>query len=186
MELRVPLILRRTRSSISGMVSIDKLRLLGDQVLVRRLATMDREGMIWIPETAQQARKIHQGGGDYLFKGEVLKCGPGDKGALLTCDNCRVQTERFPRRAVPDSNVFVFGKCHECGGALTQFFYDQGSPWVVRAPMPVKVGDIILYENRAQAQLHPTRFPSIDDEGLVILLCEQHVLAVLEDEAVAA
>ena len=62
--------------------------------------------------------------------------------------------------------------------------------------MPVKVGDIVLYERRREAILQPQRFPSLDleDENLIILLAEQHILAVLEpaaavlteEEAVAA
>lgn len=152
---------------------------------MRCLGTADKQGSIWIPLSAQEARKIHQSGGDYIHRGEVLKCGPGDKGLLFICQQCGIQTERFPRRKVDGTDVFTIGSCHACGGKLDKFLYDIDSPWVVRSPMPVKVGDVILYENRAQAQLHPTRFPSIEDEGLVILLAEQHVLAVLEDEAVA-
>ncbi len=54
--------------------------------------------------------------------------------------------------------------------------------------MPVKVGDIILYENRRDAELKDTRFEleGLNGESFVVLLCEQHVFAVLEDEAVAA
>lgn len=169
------------------MRTFDDLRLLGDQVLVRCLGTADKQGSIHIPESAQEGRKIHQSGGDYLHRGEVVKVGPGDKTTMLFCDDCRKTVYRTPRRVAPDSDLFTFGKCHDCGGSFRQpkfCFFDYGvmEPRYGRAEMLVSVGDIVLYENRRDAKLQPRRFPSLglDEDTYVILLAEQHVLAVIE------
>ena len=49
------------------------------------------------------------------------------------------------------------------------------------------VGDIVLYENRRDAELRPTRFEfeGLEDQTFVVVLAEQHILAILE-ESVAA
>lgn len=156
---------------------------LCDQVVVRCLGTADKQGSIWIPLSAQEARQIHRSGGDYIHRGEVVACGPGDKAVLLACSRCFARTMRHPKRVIADENVFTLGKCMECGGELAQMFHTPtGLPVESRRPMLTKPGDIVLYENRAQAQLHPTRFPSLDleDDTLVILLEEQHILAILD------
>lgn len=164
---------------------ISNLRLLGDQCIVRCLGTADKQGSIWVPLSAQEARKIHQSGGDYVHRGEVLACGPGDKTAMLRCVPCGLITWRTPRRKVVDQDIFTLGKCHECGGELEQAMGSSGRIHEGRADMPVKPGDIVLYENRRDAKLHPGRFPSLDLESdeLVVLLCEQHVLGVIEEAA---
>lgn len=177
------------------MRKLDSVRLLGDQVLVRCLGTADKQGRIFIPQTAQEGRKIHQSGGDYLHRGEVLKVGPGDKTLFGVCIECFETTERIPRRRMSqydDRHQLTVGKCHKCGGELSEverLSANGFEPGMVtgRAPMPVAVGDIVLYENRRDAELRPTRFEfeGLEDQTFVVLLAEQHILAVL-DEAVAA
>lgn len=181
--------------------SISNLRLLGDQVIVKCLGTADRQGSIWIPLSAQEFRKIHQSGGDYLHRGEVLATGPGDKLVCFVCRDrdCRTATYRLADRLWKTSDkvtqVAANPKCRRCQGDTTRH-QREGYPEKKRAEMPVKVGDIVLYERRREAILQPQRFPSLDleDENLIILLAEQHILAVLEpaaavlteEEAVAA
>lgn len=167
---------------------IDQLRLLGDQVLVKCLGTASMQGQIHIPETAKEARKIHQSGGDYVHRGQVVKVGPGNKTTLLICSTCSVKTFRTQRRIVVDANVFSLGKCNECGGNLNQMIDGAGCTIHRRTPMPVAVGDIVLYENRRDAELRETRFEldGLAGESFVVLLGDQHVFAVLDDEAVAA
>jgi co-chaperonin GroES (HSP10) len=168
---------------------ISDIRLLGDQVLVKCLGTANMQGRIHIPMSAQQARQIHQSGGDYVHRGEVLAVGPGDR---MDWFWCRASEEVTPR--LVDSIFKIVGgdtkqvvasnpKCHTCGGKLTRRNLAPS-----RSPMPVKVGDVVLYERRRDAVLQIQRFPSLDleDDMLVILLAEQHVLAVLESEAKAA
>ncbi len=138
--------------------------------------------------SAQEARRIHQSGGDYLHRGEVIACGPGDKYLVMRCAECRHISPRIPRRAQPDADAMRIGVCHDCGGKLEHVNAEMSDkPLTGRCEMPVKVGDIVLYENRRDAALHPTRFPSLDleDDALVVLLAEQHVLGVIE-ESVAA
>lgn len=173
------------------MRSIGDIRLLGDQCLVRCLGTADRSGLIWIPLSAQEARRIHQSGGDYLHRGEVLACGPGDKMLEGWCVNvdCEFRTEPV-NRLVTAKNW----RCSSCGDELEVWRdtrnrkppFDTVYPGSInRAEMPVKPGDIVLYENRRDAEVHPRRFPSLDltnEDELVILLAEQHVLAVFETD----
>lgn len=167
------------------MSTLNDLHLLGDQILVRCLGTADKQGSVYIPESAQEARKVHQSGGDYIHRGEVVKCGPGDKTVLLICASCRVRTLRSPKRIVKDADVFSLGKCYECGGELRQMINHHGMPVESRHPMQTRPGYIILYERRRDAMVDHKRFPSLDDadESLVILLEEQHVLAILETAA---
>lgn len=172
------------------MSSLSSLRLLGDQVIVKCLGTADKIGSIWVPLSAQEARKIHQSGADYLHRGEIVAVGPGDKTAALVCSACYANTQHIPRRKVADKDIFTLGKCRECGGELVQIIDRRGRILHGRAAMPVSVGDIVLYERRRDAALQPKRFPSLDLDGddLVVLLAEQHILAILEtaDERKAA
>lgn len=160
------------------MRTFDELRLLGDQVLVRCLGTADMQGSIHIPASAQEGRKIHQSGGDYLHRGEVVMVGPGDRLISLNCIACKACQYRL--------ETAKYWKCDRCGGDLQgvrsqseEVFHKAD---VSRAEMPVSVGDIVLYENRRDAKLQPRRFPSLglDEDTYVILLAEQHVLAVIE------
>ena len=175
-------------------MSLDRIRLLGDQCLVKCLGTADKQGRVHIPESAQSARQIHQSGGDFIHRGEVVKCGPGDKMLTLVCEECFVYTDRLPTQSwrlnLDKSRVErILGKCYECGGDLAQATFPEGQEDFARAEMPVKPGDIVLYENRRDAELRPTRFgpefPELADDVYVVLLAEQHLLAVLEP-AVAA
>ncbi len=157
------------------MTTLSDIRLLGDQVLVRCLGTADMQGSIHIPASAQEGRKIHQSGGDYLHRGEVVSVGPGDKLVAYECDFCwRHQV------LLTTAKTFV---CRRCGNDLQRQHLDPGEceECPTRADMPVSVGDIVLYENRRDAKLQPRRFPSLglDEDAYVILLAEQHVLAVL-------
>lgn len=158
------------------MRTFDDLRLLGDQVLVRCLGTADMQGRIHIPQTAQDFRKIHRSGGDYLHRGEVVKVGPGDKLVGYECGTCW-----HHRTLLTTAKNFT---CDRCGGTLQRQNTDPGEcdECPTRAEMPVSVGDIVLYENRRDAKLQPRRFPSLglDEDSYVILLAEQHVLAVLD------
>lgn len=61
------------------MKSILQVSLLGDNILVRRERTADKEGHIFIPDSAVDGRKLHRSGGDYIFTGIVESVGPGDK-----------------------------------------------------------------------------------------------------------
>lgn len=155
------------------MRTFDDLRLLGDQILVRNLGTSNRQGSIIIPETAVDGRKIHRSGGDYIHKGEVVKVGPGDKLVSFNCKPCR---KHFLKLQTAKSF-----NCPDCGGALERTDYECAF-CDERAEMPVSVGDVVLYENRRDAKLQPRRFPSLglDEDAYVVLLCEQHVLAVIE------
>lgn len=177
------------------MRNLNDIRLLGDQALVKCLGTADKQGSIHIPASAQEARKIHQSGGDYVHRGVVLKTGPGDKTLLCFCLVCGTRTERIPRRRMSqydDRHQLTVGKCRNCGGELQHWCrlsmqHIKSGGEYDRAEMPVSVGDIVLYENRRDAELRPTRFDfeGLEDDVFVVLLVEQHVLAVL-DEAVVA
>ena len=178
---------------------ISDVRLLGDQCIVRCLGTADKQGSIHIPETAQDGRKIHRSGGDYIHRGEVLATGPGDKLVRFFCGDCRAITHRLADRiwktADAVTDVARTPKCSNCGsktGTLRDVDLPRRQSGEIpaatkRAPMPVKPGDIILYERRRDAVLQIQRFPSLELENdeLVILLAEMHILAVLEPEDLA-
>lgn len=176
-------------------IAVENIRLLGDQVLVRCLGTANMQGTIHIPMSAQEARKIHQDGEDYLHRGEVLAVGPGDRLVYFWCDNCGTQEQRLVDRlwktADSVTQVSKVPKCRFCGfgtHTLHDFNHTERTAALTsRAPLGCKVGDVILYERRRDAMLKSTRFPSLglEDEMLLILHDEQHVLAVLESEAVA-
>jgi chaperonin GroES len=61
------------------MHSIQEVTPLYDNVVLRRERTADREGSIFIPESAVDGRKLHRSGGDYIFTGIVVSVGRGDK-----------------------------------------------------------------------------------------------------------
>ena len=170
------------------MKTIEDVRLLGDQVLVRCLGTADMQSGIHIPASAQEARKIHQSGGDYLHRGEVLAVGPGDKTILTLCRRCGTASQRLDSAKNWNCTETVLGEDKPCGfpldrkGELDRFLSKEESTDFSRAAINITVGDIVLYENRRDAALQPKRFPSLDleDDTLVVLREEQHVLAVLE------
>lgn len=136
------------------------------------------QGLIHIPISAQEFRKIHQSGGDYLHRGEVLATGPGDRMVRLHCDRCCLIGEENDKCFSVRLSTAKNFRCGRCSGTTTLL---RDGP--LNAEMPVNVGDIVLYENRRDAKLHPGRFPSLglEDDTLVILLAEQHVMAVLEE-----
>lgn len=169
------------------MRTFDDLRLLGDQVLVRCLGTADMQGRIHIPQTAQDFRKIHRSGGDYLHRGEVVLVGPGDKMVLVTCRQCgfegaKLETAKNWKCGNVRNDQSICGFDLDRRSWLNKFLMAIDTPECSRAEMPVSVGDIVLYENRRDAKLQPRRFPSLglDEDSYVILLAEQHVLAVLD------
>lgn len=173
------------------MRTFDDLRLLGDQVLVRCLGTADKQGSIHIPASAQEGRKIHQSGGDYLHRGEVVLVGPGDKMIWFSCNDCQARQQVIADKLFPydherQSATVVSGKvkCAACGSRSVDI-WDRGDSTAIptRAEMHVSVGDTILYESRRDAKLQARRFPSLgglDEDQYVILHEEQHVLAVIE------
>lgn len=105
--------------------------------------------------------------------GDVVAIGPGDKIVSAVCPDCCTSVNRLIRE-----NQQKLGKC-KCGGALVTMLETPGSEFcsVDRAEMHVKPGDKVAYPPV------PANEILIGDEKFVLLHCEQHILAVLEEAA---
>lgn len=142
---------------------------INDRVLVRDVAEVEKVGLLFIPQNAKE-----QGiGKNGLFRrGVVVTVGPGDKFKELGFG----EDGRLRRRKVTVDCKFCDGfgddplhgaECLDCEG------YGSG-----RLPMPVKVGDTVIYDRRKDCEI------TVNGVRLSLLNTEQSILAVMEGSVV--
>jgi co-chaperonin GroES (HSP10) len=134
-------------------------RPLSDQVLVRPLPASDRvssRSLIKIPGNHDRGRLDNR-------LGVVLAIGPGDPVAER-CGTCDGTGEI-------DGGIVGIDNCRRCNA--TGF-----TGRVLRTPFEVSVGDTVLFAPRGWAEI------VVDGEALCVLHDCQHILAVVDSEAV--
>ncbi len=142
-----------------------------DRCVIQDIPQEDRRGSIYIPESHNNK--------DLIRRGLVVAVGPGDKYTehgfdntsqvrrkLVVCETCKGGP--FFRATPPGADNDYLGKiekvCPYCSGQAA------------RLPMPVKVGDRVLYSKRKDLEI------SIGGALYSLVNVEQSIFAVLEDE----
>lgn len=142
----------------------------GDFVLVRRKLELEDRGPNKIVAVDWQRNPKHG-----LKRGVVVAVGPGDRLFPVRCPDAwknhpGIGSDFYRLESAKNWH------CHECGAPLEFMTNPQtGKPVVWRASMDVKPGDEVLYWRE------PMNDARIDNEEMVFLHLEQHILAVLEE-----
>jgi co-chaperonin GroES (HSP10) len=144
----------------------ERFRPLNDQILVRREASPNMQGMIHLPESAQLTA---QGRGE-VHQGVVVALGPGD---WVNCSDC----DGTGLVAVKGHGQMPCPTCNS--GENARWDFDEKGNWlggggIKRAPIDLQIGDRILF------WFHEGAEHTIQGEKYIIIHEEQHVLGVLE------
>lgn len=130
--------------ALSQILVVDAAKVIPtvDRALIRDVPESDRRGSLYIPESVQNREPVRQG--------IVIAVGPGDKYTEHGFDNDGQVRRRQVRCGYKscsngyDLNMDTGGSpalCPECGGHP------------IRLPMPVKVGDRVLYSRRRDLEV---------------------------------
>lgn len=153
---------------------ISTIRPLGDFVLVRPFPMEHGTGSLIINpgvHMTQDGRwRSNRLKGNQM--GEVIAVGRGDRMLTFHCEGCGISAHR--------SETAKRHACCSCGGSLSKgWLCSDGSviDVVDRYRMNVQPGDVVVYPQV------PSNEVSINGERLIFLHEEQHILAVVEQEA---
>jgi co-chaperonin GroES (HSP10) len=136
------------------------------------------------PEEAIIKSPVHMTG-DYrwvsdrpkgLRRGRVVAVGKGDRLFYMTCPKCRRPNGDTHGPLCERAETAKRFVCRNCGATL-EHFEQHGRAVVTRCEMYVKVGDEVIYPRV------PANDVTINGDEYTFLHCEQHVLALIEQEA---
>jgi co-chaperonin GroES (HSP10) len=152
----------------------DRLTPQGDLVCIRRLPDADREGRIWIPDTARDFKRPKYSN-MFERRGEVVAVGPGDLAHEVACAECGFRETRTTHVEQRDDSggshtVHVMSdSCPHCRGRMTLTGRTER-----RSMEGLKVGDEVLY------QRSPKNEVILDGIEYVFIHAEHLVDAVIE------
>lgn len=162
------------RSRFTG--NIADVTPLHDFVIVRYLGSANERasGLILDPGnmrvTGDHRIKVNRTTGNRL--GVVVACGKGDRLLKFYCPSCKCESWRL--------EAAKRRKCICCKGDLETYTHLGGQQICGRARMHVHPGDTVIYP-----QIPTNDFTCGDGELYTFCHEEQHILAVLEEEAAA-
>ncbi len=162
----------------------EQIQPIMDRVLVRDVAEVEKVGMLFIPQTAKE-----QGiGKNGLYRrGVVVSVGRGDKFKELGFgEDGKLRRQRVEcgcgdgmelrktcSDVCPASGVLHCHACSKCGGSK-----------LGRLPMPVRVGDTVIYDRRKDLEvtIRGTRHSLINVEQSIFATMEGSVVRPLQDK----